>query len=409
MQKFPRSGAREQGLHTVLRILVATPYLPHQGARHGAAVYLHCFLSALAKECELCLISLATPRELAEACGHSIDAQCELVCHPQLADLTALAKLGHRLRMASAWGPGRRPLLVAKFWSTTFARILQHNLQSFQPEICLLELDLMAQYLPLLKGFRSVLTDHEAGSPVPSGIFGNLGRERDRRLWPGYIARFFPSASLIQTLTEEDAEHLQSQLGRPVETRPAMVTAPKTAVRPEQAPMRMLFLGDYSHQPNRKAARYLARELLPLLRATHPDIELCLAGDRADASIRQLGELPGVRFLGYVEDLAELLASVRCLVSPVFSGRGSRIKVLTALAHGLPVISNELGSRGISAPGTALLRGESLDELCTAVLSLCTDPARAGTAGTAARSWALQNMDARTLARQQIARFKELP
>ena len=72
---------------------------------------------------------------------------------------------------------------------------------------------------------------------------------------------------------------------------------------------------------------------------------LRLAGAHSER-VRALGELPGVEVVGFVPDLHALLASVRFVLSPVYSGDGVRMKNLVALAHGVPVVTNRLGARG---------------------------------------------------------------
>ena len=107
-----------------------------------------------------------------------------------------------------------------------------------------------------------------------------------------------------------------------------------------------------------------------------------------------------------MKDLAATLAQVRCLVAPVFSGSGVRIKVLTALAHGLPVVANELGLQGVEAPHSALGRGENADELATACVRFLDRAETAAAAGAAGREWATANLGAARLVSQQLALFR---
>ena len=157
-----------------------------------------------------------------------------------------------------------------------------------------------------------------------------------------------------------------------------------------------------------ETARFLACELLPAVRAQVGDAELWLCGPRASADVERLGTLPGVVFRGFVEDLAGLLGSARLLAAPMFSGGGSRIKVLTALAHGLPVVANDLGLQGIAAPPAAAPRAESRDGLLAASVELLKSPDRARAAGEAARAWAEANISAAAVARLQLERCEAL-
>jgi glycosyltransferase involved in cell wall biosynthesis len=195
-------------------------------------------------------------------------------------------------------------------------------------------------------------------------------------------------------------------LDRPVEVRPPNVPIPRRAADPGSAPPRALFLGDYSHHPNPEAAAFLARRVWPLVLAREPRAELWLAGPRAEADVKALANLPGVRVLGYAEDLEALLRQVRLMLVPLFSGGGSRIKVLTALAHGLPVVSNELGLRGVDAPRDAVQQHETAETIAAATLRLLGEPGCARQLGAAARRWIQDALDPERLALRQLERVR---
>jgi hypothetical protein len=265
----------------------------------------------------------------------------------------------------------------------------------------------MAQYLRDCTGVPTVLTDHEAGIPA-AGAEGP-GAGRDRRNWPRWVARTYALADRIQALNAEDAVTLTAALGRSVAVRPAAVPWPTTPAEPARAPARLLFLGDYRHPPNPHAARFVARDVFPRVRTGHPEAELWLAGPHAEeAGIARLAADAGVRVLGRVDDLGALLRDVRALIAPVFQGGGSRIKVLTALAHGLPVAANSLGLRGIDASAPAVAAAEDADGLARACVTWLSDPASAGAAGTAARAWAREHASPEAAARIQLAVVADL-
>lgn len=217
----------------------------------------------------------------------------------------------------------------------------------------------------------------------------------------------YPRATLLQALTPEDANTLATALGRPVEVRPPVFTVPAEPVAPGSAPQRALFLGDYSHAPNPEAATRLAREVLPALRAAVPDCELWLAGVHSER-IADLRAHPGVRVVGFVPDLATLFGQVRLLLAPVWSGGGFRMKGLAALAHGLPVVTNALGARGIDVPAAARRVAETPAAMAQAALEWLQSPALAAKAGAAAFAFAHQNVSPRGVAALQIARIQSL-
>jgi glycosyltransferase involved in cell wall biosynthesis len=259
-----------------------------------------------------------------------------------------------------------------------------------------------------LRPTRTILTDHESGCPANTRTgLGPLGDARDRRLWNRYVRREFANADLVQALTPEDAATLRQLLQRDVLVRPPAVVLPASPVAPALAPPNVLFLGDYHHAPNPEAARRLVRDVLPLLQRSNPSAELWLAGPN-EAPIRALANQRGVRVLGFVDDLPRLFAQVRLLLAPLWSGTGFRVKAATALAHGLPVVTNELGGRGLGASPPAIHRGETPAQLAMLTSQLLADASAAAAAGAAAFAWARANLAADAIAEAQLTRAANL-
>ena len=382
-----------------MQLLILTPFLPHAQAAHGSAVYLHALLGELCRLASVRLCSFATAEEAAH--------RDEVAAGLGSVRLVARDR-GHRAMNAWRWLRGEGPLAVVKMTSAAMRTALREEVARTRPDVALVELTLMAQYLPDLGTVPTILTDHEAAVAVPTRVlpFG-LGRARDLRLWDRHFQAAFARASRLQALNPADAEALEQRTGRSVAVRAPIVPIPARSVDPGSA-ADLLFLGDYSHHPNAEAAVWLARELLPRVRVLGADAQLLLAGPRVTPAVARLGELPGVTLLGEVADLAALLGRGRALVSPLFSGRGSRIKVLTALAHGLPVVANELALAGVDATEPAVWRGEDADTLARHCAGLLADPALARRAGLAARAWAERSIAATDVADQQMTTVQEL-
>lgn len=381
-----------------MRILLLAPFLPDRTAAHGGGTYLGTFCEGLSELAEVGIVGLSRPTD---SQGAGVCFAYRALC-PYLGDP---GSPGHRRRMAWHWGVRGQPLVVGKHWQPALPGLLTRALQEFRPDAVLVEQAVMAQYLPWLQGVRTVLTDHEAGTPdQPCTGLGRLADRRDRRLWDTFVRRTYPLAGSVQALTSQDAARLRATLGRPVGLRRPVVPVAAEAVQPGASPPRALFLGDYRHHPNPEAAQVLVRELLPRLRAAVPDCELVLAGpnEQRIAHLRQ----PGVRIHGFAQDLPALLGSARCLLAPLYSGGGIRMKALTALAHGLPVVTNELGGRGADAPEPARIVAESCDALAAAAIGLLRDPDRAAAAGAAAHAWARANLSPTIVAREQLERLQ---
>jgi glycosyltransferase involved in cell wall biosynthesis len=88
------------------------------------------------------------------------------------------------------------------------------------------------------------------------------------------------------------------------------------------------------------------------------------------AKARRYGD--GVQFLDYVPDISDVMSTAAAMVAPISFGTGIKMKVLDALAHGLPLVSSAAGvdGTGIVSGREALISDDlaSYPELLSAVL-----------------------------------------
>jgi glycosyltransferase involved in cell wall biosynthesis len=158
---------------------------------------------------------------------------------------------------------------------------------------------------------------------------------------------------------------------RNVRTVPNGVRLP-LPVAPPPNQQRLLFVGNLTYAPNLEAAKVLVSEILPRVRARHPQATLDLVGPHAGA----LGDAPaGVRIAGRVADLRPWYEGADAVVAPLWHGGGTRIKVLEALAYGRPVVATPLAVSGIDVRSSRdVLLADSPPALADAVSRLLDDP-----------------------------------
>jgi hypothetical protein len=138
---------------------------------------------------------------------------------------------------------------------------------------------------------------------------------------------------------------------------------------------RLLFVGDYRHQPNVDAARWLCTEVLPLVRREVPTAVVDLVGGSAPAEVTALAG-GAVVVHGWVGDLAPLYAGARMAVAPLRFGAGVKGKVGEAVERGVPVVGTTLAFEGMGlADGTDVLVGDTAAELAAQVVRLIRDDA----------------------------------
>ncbi len=144
-----------------------------------------------------------------------------------------------------------------------------------------------------------------------------------------------------------------------------------------RVPGRLLFLGSLDWRPNLDGVGILLDRLFPAVRAAEPGATLCLVGrNPPDWLRRRAVSVPGVELHATVPDVRPYLADCGMMVVPLRIGGGSRLKILEALASGVPVVSTRIGAEGLNLePDRHLTVVEDMDDLIPAILAGIRDPA----------------------------------
>jgi glycosyltransferase involved in cell wall biosynthesis len=126
--------------------------------------------------------------------------------------------------------------------------------------------------------------------------------------------------------------------------------------RPGPSRNRLVFVGLMNYHANVEAALWFTRRIWPALHHRFPQWKLTLVGAEPAPSVRELAREPGVEVTGTVPDVAPYYDEAIAAVVPLRSGGGTRLKILEAMAAGVPVISTPLGAEGLTiSPGENIL------------------------------------------------------
>jgi glycosyltransferase involved in cell wall biosynthesis len=137
----------------------------------------------------------------------------------------------------------------------------------------------------------------------------------------------------------------------------------------------LVFVGNYRHPPNVDAAKWLAREIRPLLEARLPGVPIHLLGSDPPAGIHALAG-PGVDVPGHVADLDAWLDRCRVSLAPLRYGAGVKGKVNHAMSRGLPVVATSIAVEGMHLrDGDDVLVADTAEQFADAVARVYTDEA----------------------------------
>lgn len=134
-------------------------------------------------------------------------------------------------------------------------------------------------------------------------------------------------------------------------------------VKAASSPKRLLFVGSMSYHANIDAAVWFANAIWPKLRARFPWMTLTLAGYKPAPAVLALARSPGVEVTGTVDDVRPYYSNAVAAIAPLRTAGGTRLKILEAMAAGVPVISTATGAEGLDVdPGRHLLIADANDD-----------------------------------------------
>jgi glycosyltransferase involved in cell wall biosynthesis len=109
----------------------------------------------------------------------------------------------------------------------------------------------------------------------------------------------------------------------------------------------ILFVGGFAHRPNTDAVKYFLDEIFPHVLKKLPDAKFHIVGSNPPPEIASRAS-ESIIVEGFVPNIAPLFENCRVFVAPLRFGAGMKGKVGQALAHGLPVITTEIGAEGMN-------------------------------------------------------------
>jgi glycosyltransferase involved in cell wall biosynthesis len=193
-------------------------------------------------------------------------------------------------------------------------------------------------------------------------------------------------ADVVLAIQDWDASHFRSLTCKPVAVVGHLEAPNDTSAAAAAPPKRgMLFVGG-PMAINAHGVTWFIREVLPRVRSRVPAAELWLAGGICSHFRRPI---PGMRTLGFVEQIADLYQRAGVVINPQQFGTGLSIKCIEALMHGRPLVTTVSGARGLEAGDQqAFLAARSAEEFADVVALLLQDEARAATLGHSAAAFA---------------------
>lgn len=207
--------------------------------------------------------------------------------------------------------------------------------------------------------------------------------ERERGKYETYVHRYLAAFDRVSLANPADAARIGRQFpSARTAVVPNGVLPPDGVPRHEpsaEGPLRLLFVGTLDYLPNADAVEFLCTAIRAALHdLSSREIAIDIVGAGGEHLLNRFGRLEDVRLHGYAPCLASFYAAADVAIVPIRAGGGTRLKILEAFAHHVPVVSTALGAEGLGAvDGRELLIGDSAASIARACLRIKSDPALA--------------------------------
>jgi glycosyltransferase involved in cell wall biosynthesis len=301
------------------------------------------------------------------------------------------------------------PYSVATHTSRSLRQAIETYAAAHQVDLWHCEWTPYAQALRTLVGVRRLVMAHNVESLIWQRYYETethpLKRWYIKHQWKkfaGFERTAFTEATRVVAVSDEDAALMRQQFGAsPVEVVDNGVDT--SYFRPSIAarnPRQVLFLGSLDWRPNLDAVSQLLEHVLPAVCGLEPAAHFRIVGRNPPRALqRQISRFPNVELHANVADVRPYLSQSGVMAVPLRIGGGSRLKILEALANGLPVVSTRTGAEGLRLePDRHLTVVEGVESMAAALVRCMRRPASALAMAERGRQLVLQTYDWNALA-----------
>jgi glycosyltransferase involved in cell wall biosynthesis len=238
-----------------------------------------------------------------------------------------------------------------------------------------------ARYLVDAPGVPRVFEEVEVTAPLEEFRNAPSARARVRAGLTWWKARHFvhgvvdavERATVVSTIERDALAAIGCDVDR-IQVVPNGVEMPAVPAVTPHGP-RLIYPGSVLFDANLDAVRHFVHDVFPRIRSVRPDATFWVTGATDGVDVTDL-TTPGVTFTGRLPEVESAIAGSAACVVPLRVGGGTRLKVLQAMALGVPVVATPKGIEGLELVAERdVLVGRSPDEFAAQTLRILGDPA----------------------------------
>ena len=370
-----------------MKILMLTPYLPYPLLSGGQIRSFH-LIKQMAKYHEITLFSLVKDESEKQYIG-----ELEKFCHQVRVFKRSPKPFTIRniwQAFVSTWTAHNYPFVVIRNFSQEAFGAVSEELEKNNYDLIHAETFYMMPHLPETKvpillveqtieylGYESFARNFK--QPLKFFLKPFLGLDIKKiKKWEKHYWR---NCNLLVTMSEEDKEFIARDL-KSQEQRIEVVANgvdikffKEREKNKEIKPLTVLFVGTFKWLPNVEAAQFLAQKIWPLIKKKIPKARLWIVGNAPTKEIYALAKNDDqIKVTGGIPDIRDAYNKAHVLCAPVFSGKGTRYKILEAMATATAIVATKTAVEGLNIEdGKEALIANSARELAAGVIKVLND------------------------------------
>lgn len=137
----------------------------------------------------------------------------------------------------------------------------------------------------------------------------------------------------------------------------------------------VLSVGTFKWLPNVEAVNFLLEEVWPHIKAQIPNAKLWIVGNAPTKKVLAYQEKDeSITVSGKIPDIRDAFNQAHVLVAPVFSGKGTRYKILEAMASKRAIVATDIAVEGLNITnGEHVLTSNDAEGIADATIKLLQD------------------------------------
>ena len=201
--------------------------------------------------------------------------------------------------------------------------------------------------------------------------------------------------NLVFTNSFEDAKYLQKNGVKNIKLFPPLIDREFYKFENLEKKNVITFVGKMDYSPNPHAVLYFIKEILPEIEKIYPNhFKFKIIGANTPSWMFKL-QNDKIKVLGEVEDIRPYLSESKVFVAPLKFGTGIKVKIIEAMALGVPVVTTSVGVEGINVKnGVHLFIKDEPKDFAKCVVELLEDESLRKRIAENAKNYVFENFDA---------------